>query len=152
MKAYFYDSEIGVLTITEEGGRITGIHFGQNKAGCELAETPVIKEAVRQLDEYFAGRRKVFDLPLSPQGTPFQLKVWQALQTVPYGKTASYKDIAVQAGNAKACRAVGMANNRNPIAIVIPCHRIVGSSGKLVGYAGGLHLKEKLLNLEQHFC
>lgn len=151
MKAYFYNTEIGIITITEENGKITGIRFGKNGQGCELEETPVIKEALRQLDEYFAGKRKGFDLPLSPQGTAFQLKVWQALQTVPYGKTVSYKDIALQVGNAKACRAVGMANNRNPIAIVIPCHRIVGSSGKLVGYAGGLSLKEKLLKLEQQF-
>ncbi len=149
MKAYFYDTKIGVITIREDDGKITGVHFGENGQGCEMEETPVICEAIRQLEEYFSGKRKTFDLPLSPQGTDFQQKVWKALQEVPYGKTASYKDIAVRVGNAKACRAVGMANNRNPIAIIIPCHRIVGSSGKLVGYAGGLNIKEELLKLER---
>ena len=106
-------------------------------------QTPLAKEAQKQLDEYFAGKRKTFDLPLSPHGTDFQKKVWNALLKIPYGKTISYKDI-----DPNAPRAVGMACNKNPIIIVIPCHRVIGSNGKLTGYAGGLEFKEKLLTLE----
>ncbi len=105
-------------------------------------------EVKRQLNEYFRGERKTFDLPLALCGTPFQLKVWEALQTIPYGDTRSYKEIAIQVGSPKGCRAVGMANNKNPIPIIIPCHRVVGGNGKLVGYAGGLDKKEYLLEVE----
>ena len=94
------------------------------------------------------GKRKSFDLPLKPEGTEFQKKVWNALLDIPYGETRSYKDIAVAIGNPKACRAVGMANNRNPISIIIPCHRVIGANGSLVGYGGGLPIKIELLNLE----
>ena len=111
-------------------------------------ETPLIKKAAAQLGEYFEGKRKNFDLPLSLHGTDFQLKVWKALQKIPYGKMTSYGEIARVIGNAAACRAVGMANNRNPIAIVVPCHRVIGKDGSLTGYGGGLDLKEKLLKLE----
>jgi methylated-DNA-[protein]-cysteine S-methyltransferase len=111
----------------------------------------LIKEAARQLNEYFNGERKVFDLPLDLTGTSFQTKVWQELLKIPYGETKSYKDVAIAINNPKACRAVGMANNKNRIMIVVPCHRIIGSNKKLVGYAGGLKLKEQLLNLEKNF-
>lgn len=104
---------------------------------------------IAQLKEYFQGKRSIFDLPLNPSGTPFQKKVWNALQQVPYGTTCSYKQIAIACGNEKASRAIGMANNRNPIVIIIPCHRIVGANGKLVGYRGGLDKKEYLLKIEQ---
>ena len=103
----------------------------------------------KQLEQYFAGQRQQFDLPLDFQGTDFQQQVWQALLTIPYGEKRSYKDIAVQIGNEKAVRAVGAANGRNPISIIAPCHRVIGSSGALVGFAGGLDKKQILLSLEQ---
>ena len=105
-------------------------------------------KAKTELTEYFAGQRKSFDLPLEPKGTAFQQSVWRALCEIPYGETVSYGQIAERIGNKKACRAVGMANNRNPIAIIIPCHRVIGAGGKLTGYAGGLDKKEFLLELE----
>lgn len=114
----------------------------------EANEKP-LKEAVKQLKAYFSGKLRDFDLLLAPEGTDFQQKVWKALQTVQFGTTASYGNIAAQIGNSAASRAVGMANGRNPIAIIIPCHRIIGSTGKLVGYGGGLSHKETLLKFEQ---
>ena len=148
----FRETALGRIGIEETDGFITYIHLpGQSRADSEGPETPLLSRAFTQLEEYFAGRRRVFDLPLKPEGTPFMRQVWQALLTVPYGHTASYKDIAEAIGNPKACRAVGMANNRNPISIVIPCHRIVGSNGALVGYGGGLDLKERLLRLERTY-
>lgn len=107
-----------------------------------------LRDATRQLREYFAGKRKQFDLKLAPKGTEFQQNVWHALCDVPYGKTASYGDIAAAVGNPNASRAVGLANGQNPIAIVIPCHRIIGKSGRLTGYGGGLDRKQTLLDLE----
>ena len=151
MFACTYQTPVGEITLAEENGALKRLCFGhlpKLPAGTEVKETPLILKARRQLDEYFAGQRHRFDLPLQPEGTSFQQKVWSALQSIPYGKTASYKDIAVKIGNPRACRAVGMANNKNPLAIVIPCHRVVGSDGKLVGYGGGLGIKEYLLNLE----
>ena len=114
----------------------------------EAARGVFIPETKRQLDEYFAGRRRKFDLPLDLRGTEFQRRVWAQLCRIPYGETRSYQDIAAALGNAKASRAVGMANNRNPVVIVVPCHRVVGKGGSLVGYAGGLDRKEFLLKLE----
>ena len=105
-------------------------------------------EIRRQLKAYLAGRLRDFDLPLAPQGTPFQQKVWAALAAIPYGETRSYKQVAEAVGCPRGCRAVGLANNRNPIAIVIPCHRVIGADGALVGYGGGLPIKECLLRLE----
>ena len=105
-----------------------------------LNETPLLREAAKQLNEYLAGKRKVFDLPLDPEGTQFQKAVWKALTGIPFGETRTYRNIAESVGNPKACRAVGMANNKNPIAILIPCHRVIGADGKLVGYAGGLDI------------
>lgn len=113
-------------------------------AGClSLAET-----AASQIREYLEGKRREFTLPLAPQGTLFQQRVWEALRTIPYGETRCYAEIAEMIGNPKACRAVGMANNRNPIMILIPCHRVVGKNGGLVGYASGLDIKQRLLELE----
>lgn len=114
-------------------------------------QTPLLREAVRQLHAYLAGRLHTFHLPLAPHGTPFQQNVWAALCTIPYGETRSYKQVAEMLGNPKACRAVGMANNRNPIAVIIPCHRVIGARGTLVGYGGGLLLKKRLLELEGSF-
>ena len=108
-----------------------------------------IQNAYQQLKEYFQGERQTFQLPLAPKGTPFQQKVWNTLQIIPYGKTWSYLQMAKAIGNPKACRAVGMANHRNPIGIIIPCHRVIGSNGDLVGYASGLDMKRYLLNLEK---
>ena len=107
------------------------------------------REAERQLEGYFLGKLKSFDLKLASNGTDFQKAVWKALCEIPYGETRTYKDIAVSIGNPKACRAVGLANNRNPIAIIVPCHRVIGSNGKLVGYASGLDVKDFLLKLEK---
>lgn len=148
---FYYQTVIGTLGIAEADGKLTHVNICSRKwpADCIEQETPLLAEAAHQIKEYLAGQRKEFNLPLAPQGTPFQLKVWAALQTIPYGETATYKDIAVKVGSPLGCRAVGMANNKNPIGIVIPCHRVVGSNGKLVGYAGGLDIKAKLLNLEQ---
>lgn len=110
---------------------------------------PVVQQTIKELEEYFAGNRKVFTVPLDLRGTEFQKKVWEALREIPYGETRSYKEIAEKIGNPKASRAVGMANHRNPIGIVVPCHRVVGANGKLTGYAGGIPMKQALLELEK---
>lgn len=148
---FFYNTPLGRIGIAESGNVITHVYFDEEISGkdIEIKETPVLKEAGKQLTEYFEGKRKDFDLPLAPQGTEFQQKAWKALQEIPYGETRSYGDMAKRIGNPKACRAIGMANNRNPISIIIPCHRVIGANGKLVGYGGGLHIKEYLLKLEK---
>ena len=135
----------------EENDAIVQIQFEQEQktAGdAALQDTPLLLEAKRQLEEYFAGLRASFSLPLNPQGTAFQKKVWQQLEAIPYGQTRTYGQIAAAVGQPTASRAVGGANHNNPIAIVIPCHRVIGANGKLTGYAGGLDIKEKLLRLE----
>jgi methylated-DNA-[protein]-cysteine S-methyltransferase len=114
-----------------------------------VKETSLIREAAFQLSEYLAGKRKTFDIPLDIKGTPFQLAVWKALLDIPYGETRSYKEIAESIGRAKACRAVGMACNRNPVAIIVPCHRVIGTDGSMTGFASGVNIKEKLLELEK---
>lgn len=114
-----------------------------------LQTTELLSMATIQLDEYFQGKRTTFSLPFKLTGTPFQLAVWKELQNIPYGQTTSYKEIAQKISKPKACRAVGMANNKNPLPIIIPCHRVIGSNGKLIGYAGGLKLKNYLLELEK---
>lgn len=146
-----YDTPIGALSVICSGNTIVGLTSGVVDSSLLVRqETPIIRRAGEQLAEYFAGRRQQFDLPLAPQGTPFQKKVWQALCQIPYGETRSYGQLAKIIGNEKACRAVGMANNRNPIMIFIPCHRVIGADGSLTGYAGGLDIKRQLLELEQH--
>ena len=114
-----------------------------------LQTTELLSMATIQLDEYFQGKRTTFSLPFKLTGTPFQLAVWKELQNIPYGQTTSYKEIAQKINKPKACRAVGMANNKYPLPIIIPCHRVIGSNGKLIGYAGGLKLKNYLLELEK---
>ncbi len=146
---YKYDTPIGKIGIAEDGEGITDLFLGDKEMDAEISETVLLKEAAKQLMEYFNGERKEFDVKLNPQGTEFQRKVWKALLDIPYGETKSYKETAEMAGNPKASRAVGMANNRNPIWIIIPCHRVIGTNGTLVGYGGGLDLKEKLLTLER---
>lgn len=150
---YFYQTELGTIGIAENGSAITDLWFEREEApeDAALRETDLLKEAGRQLQAYLAGDLKVFSLPLAPSGTEFQLRVWESLRTIPYGETRSYKEVARSIGNEKACRAVGMANNRNPVSIVIPCHRVIGANGKLVGYGGGLPIKERLLRLERQY-
>lgn len=147
----YINTMVGKIGIIEEDGKIIEVAIGR-----ELVEnnyiiekdTEILKEAVKQLNEYFEGKRKKFDLPVNPKGTEFMQSVWKELKKIPYGKTATYKEIAERVGNPKAARAVGMANNKNPIPIIIPCHRVIGANGKLVGYALGLNMKEQLLKLE----
>ena len=148
-KIFFYDTPVGKLIIGEENGSITRVTWTQLPKNYLQEETELILKCKNQLDEYFAGKRKTFDLPLAPKGTDFQKKVWNALQEIPYGEIRNYKDIAVAVDNPRGCQAVGGANGKNPIAIIIPCHRVIGKNGKLVGYAGGMEQKEKLLRLEK---
>ena len=145
---YSYETILGSVTIVEEDGTLLAITTHRAYEGKRL-ETSLIKEAYRQLSEYLIGERKIFDLPLNPRGTVFQQQVWKALCDIPYGETRSYKQIAEAIGNPKAVRAVGMANNRNPLLIVVPCHRVIGANGKLVGYGAGIDKKEFLLKLEK---
>ena len=149
------DTPIGEIAIAEDGEGISDLVFVSSDTlnipplGALLRETPLLQKAVQQLKEYFDGERKTFDLPLSYQGTEFQMDDWQALLTIPYGQTRSYKEIAEQIGRPKAYRAVGLANNRNPISIIVPCHRVIGSGGAMVGYGSGIPMKEYLLKLER---
>lgn len=147
MYQYSYNTILGEIYIAENDGSICNVSF------CDLnytrKETALIKKTYTQIEEYFKGERQTFDIKLSVQGTVFQKKVWEELQKIPYGKTATYKDIAKNIGNKNASRAVGMANNKNPIAIIIPCHRVIGSNGNLTGYAGGINIKKYLLDLEK---
>ena len=156
----FIETPVGKLGITASDEAVTRIFFSReyrnrrrprNAPETCTPETagPLLLQAAAELAEYFAGTRREFTLPLAPEGTPFQRAVWDALRTIPYGESRSYKQIAAQIGRPTACRAVGMANHRNPIAIVVPCHRVVGSGGTLVGYAGGLEAKAYLLGLER---
>ncbi|MDR2131993.1 MAG: methylated-DNA--[protein]-cysteine S-methyltransferase [Clostridiales Family XIII bacterium] len=147
----YRDSPVGRIGIAEDGGAVTHLFFENEPApeGFALAETPLLRRAATQLSEYFEGARTAFELPLAPRGTEFQLSVWGALREIPWGETRSYKDIAARVGKPRAYRAVGMANNRNPIAIIIPCHRVIGAGGDLVGYGGGLSTKRFLLELER---
>ncbi len=141
------NSPIGPLGLSANGDTLSGIEFhAVGEAGDAAAG--ILAETARQLRAYFAGRLMRFDLPLAPAGTPFQLSVWNALVTIPYGETRSYRDLAGLIGHPSAVRAVGAANGRNPIPIVIPCHRVIGSSGKLVGFGGGIETKRRLLDLE----
>ena len=149
-KIYFYETPVGKLCIGEENGCIIRVTWSKIPQEYILEETELILKCKNQLEEYFAGKRKTFDLPLVPKGTEFQQKVWKALTEIPYGETRTYGEIAAAVGNPKAARAVGMANNKNPIGIIIPCHRVVGANGKLVGYAGGMEKKEWLLSLEKN--
>lgn len=150
---FFYDTAIGKIGISENGKAVTNIYFKDECLGNEeqLVETPIIKKAFKQINEYLDGKRKIFDFPIEIIGTEFQKSVWKALQEIPYGETKTYKEIAIAIGNEKACRAVGMANNKNPLPIVVPCHRVIGTNGKLVGYAGGLNIKENLIQIENQF-
>lgn len=144
---YSYETELGSVTFVEEDGALLAISTHRSFEGI-IQETDVIKEAHRQFSEYLKGERKEFDIPFRMKGTEFQKRVWNALCEIPYGETRSYKQIAEAIGNPKAVRAVGMANNKNPLLVVVPCHRVIGANGRLVGYAGGLDKKAFLLHLE----
>jgi len=148
--ARIFQTRLGEIGVAEKDGAVTNVFFKKTVWPREyaIADSPLLTEAGRQLAEYFEGRLIDFDLPLAPEGTEFERQVWDALLTIPYGQVRSYKDIAVQLGRPKACRAVGRANGLNPISIIIPCHRVIGSDGRLTGYAGGLEFKEALLQLE----
>ena len=150
----YLTTDVGTLGIAEKDGAITNLFLPGEQIPLKYIETmtSILYQSSQQLREYFEGRRNVFDLPLAMSGTQFMLSVWQSLLTIPYGETRSYAEIAYSIGNKNACRAVGMANHRNPIPIIVPCHRVIGSDGKLVGYGGGLKIKSYLLELERHYA
>lgn len=151
------DSPVGPLTLVSDGTHLTGVWFSEHKhppkeTGDDVAreEAPqVLRDAADQLAEYFAGTRTTFDLPLAAEGTDFQRRVWALLAEIPYGQTRSYGELAVELGQPGASRAVGLANGRNPVSIVVPCHRVVGASGAITGYGGGVERKQALLDLER---
>lgn len=142
-----YNSPVGEILIIYDNTHVLGLYFDKEQKEPHVHNT-VIEQCIRELDEYFSGTREKFDVPVRASGTDFQKATWDALTTIAYGQTATYGEIAAQIGKPKAPRAVGMANNKNPISIIVPCHRVVGASGKMVGYGGGLWRKEWLLNHE----
>jgi len=144
----YYTSPIGEMMLQAEDDAIVLVHFLKEPASAEEHRTAVIDQCADELDEYFHRGRKFFTVPLKPNGTTFQQRVWNELVTIPYGRTGNYSEIALKLGDIKAIRAVGLANGQNPIAIIIPCHRVIGKNGDMVGYAGGLEKKEWLLNHE----
>ena len=155
---YTYETMFGKMVVVSDGSAVNAVYIENMKisgvnlvASGKKAADKITDKTAKQLEEYFSGKRKHFDLPLNPKGTTFQQSVWKGLISIPYGDTRSYKQVAQMVGNPKASRAVGMANNKNPIVIIIPCHRVVGSNGSLVGYAYGLEMKKKLLELEKNF-
>ena len=144
----WYDSPIDILKIAEDDQGITEVSF-QEEIGADQREGSLYLEmTLRQLEEYFAGTRRSFDVPLSLKGTEFQKNVWHALMSISYGKTVSYQDIAAMIGNEKASRAIGNANHHNPVVIIVPCHRVIRADGSIGGYGGGIERKKYLLNLE----
>ena len=152
----YYESRLGQILLTASASALTGLHFVGEKYYPGISSTwqrnanfTVIKSTLAQLDEYFAGNRKSFDIALAPEGTEFQHQVWKTLTALRYGETATYGQLAQRVGNPHAVRAVGAANGRNPISIVLPCHRVVGSDGSLTGFAGGLEAKAALLDFER---
>lgn len=151
----FIDSPVDRLLLTSDGKCLTGVYMIDQsyappvgKDWIEKADAAPFPEAIRQLRGYFEGSLTEFSVPLSPSGTPFQLRVWKELSRIPYGQTISYGELAKRVGNANASRAVGMANGRNPLPIIVPCHRVIGANGKMTGFGGGIWRKERLLALE----
>ena len=150
MYKFMYNSPIGEIRISYNQNAITGLDFLPLDSD-PSEDSPILNECLTQLDEYFAGKRQTFSINIEfTRGTDYQKKVWAALCSVNYGETASYKDIASLIGNSKAARAIGSANNKNPISIIVPCHRIIGTSGKMVGYGGGIEKKIWLLEHEKN--
>lgn len=152
MQVVNYKTPLGIARITEEDGFITSIHITDDEAETDQPHTEVLKLAVKQLDEYFTGERKNFDLPLKQAGTPFQQQVWENLLQIEFGKTISYNQLSIQMNNPLAIRAIASANGKNNLWIVVPCHRVIGSDGSLTGYAGGLWRKQWLLEHEVRVC
>ena len=152
-KVMFTSSPIGELFLAEKEGKICEIAPKERRASKDFIfeKTPLLLEAEKQLSQYFEGKREKFDLPLLLEGTPFQIKIWQNLIKIPYGQTVSYAELAEKAGNKKAARAAGNANNKNPILIVVPCHRVIAANGSLAGFACGIDKKKFLLALERYF-
>ncbi|HAH62297.1 MAG TPA: cysteine methyltransferase [Treponema sp.] len=150
MNTYNFSSPVGTLCVAEENGAIIGLHIDNTAELSGPCRNELIKKTVQELSEYFSGTRTSFDVPVNPSGTAFQMRVWEQLRLIPCGQTRSYGDIAKAVGNQKAARAVGHANNRNPIMIIIPCHRVIGADGSLVGFGGGIEAKQFLLDLEAH--
>jgi methylated-DNA-[protein]-cysteine S-methyltransferase len=147
-----YETALGEFIITSDGEYINSIRFAQMlPKQTDFTPCPLTDTAAVQLREYFSGQRKDFDVPINPYGTEFQRLIWNYLRTIPYGETLSYKQVACGVNKPTASREVGMANNKNPLMIIVPCHRVVGSNGELVGYAGGLELKKQLLEIERRF-
>ena len=156
MNDYVFKSPIGYLKICEENGSLTELCLLQDAKDIVLSQnyewhSDLLYEAYKQINEYFAGKRKKFDLPVGSKGTAFQQQVWKELQKIPYGETRSYQDIAVNIGNPKGVRAVGQANNKNPIIIIVPCHRVIHKNGNIDGFACGIEVKKYLLDLERNF-
>ncbi len=151
MSEFYFSTTIGIFKISAQNDCITNLELTKETKLPKnpATATPLIKTAIKQLNEYLSGTRKTFDLPLEPTGTAFQKSVWSELQRIPYGTTLNYKQLAQNIGNPNAARAVGNANNKNPIIIFIPCHRVIGKNGSLTGFAAGLDVKEKLLELEK---
>lgn len=147
---FYYNTDIGKIGIAEKENKITDLFFSNRELKCDIREfeTELIKKTISEVREYLIGKRSSFDIPINPSGTGFYLSVWKEVMNIPYGETRRYKQIANKVGNSRAFRAVGMALNKNPIAIIIPCHRVIGTSGKIIGYAGGVDIKELLLKLE----
>lgn len=144
-----YKTTLGFFKIFYKSDKITALDMIEIMPSDSGIKTPLTDKTFKELTEYFEGKRKSFDIPFKLYGTDFQKKVWTELTKIPYGGTRTYKQIAQAIGNEKACRAVGMANNKNPLPIIVPCHRVIGSGGKLVGYGLGIEMKEALLKLER---
>lgn len=156
MNQYYtsFTSPLGQIIMQSDDHGLLGVWFETQTTQPEVLgeytdNHPILTNTIKQLQEYFAGERQQFDLPLAAKGTEFQQKVWHALSKIPYGETWSYQDLANAIDNPKAVRAVGLANGKNPISVIVPCHRVIGKNGKLTGYAGGVERKEKLLKLEK---
>jgi methylated-DNA-[protein]-cysteine S-methyltransferase len=146
---FIYPTPMGRITLASDGSSLTQLAFGAVELAGTNIPTALTNDAANQVQEYLAGKRKEFDLPLNPQGTAFQQHVWSTLQRIPYGETRSYQQVAQMLGKPQALRAVGGANNKNPLPIIIPCHRVIGTNGDLVGYVAGLKIKKFLLDLER---
>ncbi len=149
----YFDSPLGTVAIQASDDGLTGLWFESQSTvpthlGQRADDHPILLKTVSELQEYFLGKRRAFSVPVAPNGTQFQRQVWQALRDIPYGKSCSYQDLAIAIGNKKAVRAVGTANSKNPISIIVPCHRVIGKNGTLTGYAGGVERKAWLLQHE----
>ena len=148
MNRIVFDTPVGLMALECQGEYLTALYLPHHHMDPFGIETPLLERGQVELAEYFQGKRREFDLPFAPKGTPFQQKVWSELAKVPYGTVVTYGELAARVGSPKACRAVGQANHNNPLPIFLPCHRVVGTKGALIGYAGGLELKQWLLRLE----